>query len=231
MRIVGYIRVSTDYQVTTQIGLDFQEQAIHEYAKKNNIETVVVHRDEGISGALGIARRPGLLRALNELTKDSILVVDKRDRLARDIMVMAMIESMVSKKKSRIISLSGEGTADDSPSSILLRRMVDIFSEHERLLTSERVKVIHKVKKERREPMGILPFGYRRCDNGKKFERDPDQQKILKRIVTLRNNGTSFQKIANRLNNEKIYNRDNLAWTKYSINKAYKHYHTWGAIC
>lgn len=59
-----------------------------------------------------------------------MLIVAKRDRLGRDPMVVAMIESAVKRKGARIVSAAGEGTDSDSPTDILMRRMVDAFAEY-----------------------------------------------------------------------------------------------------
>jgi DNA invertase Pin-like site-specific DNA recombinase len=60
-----------------------------------------------------------------------VLLVAKRDRIGRlDPLPMAMIESAVRRKRARIVSAAGEGTENDDPSSILMRRMIDAFAEY-----------------------------------------------------------------------------------------------------
>jgi DNA invertase Pin-like site-specific DNA recombinase len=46
----------------------------------------------GISGAPELDKRPGLLEALNAPEKGTILLVVRRDRLARDTLTAAMAE-------------------------------------------------------------------------------------------------------------------------------------------
>jgi DNA invertase Pin-like site-specific DNA recombinase len=70
------------------------------------------------------------MAAINELDNGDILLVAKRDRLGRDPLVLAMIESTVARAGAKIVSAAGEGTESDEPSAILMRRMIDAFSEY-----------------------------------------------------------------------------------------------------
>ena len=49
--------------------------------------------DAAVSGGLLFEQRPALLRALDAIGKDDVLIVAKRDRLGRDVINVAMIES------------------------------------------------------------------------------------------------------------------------------------------
>ncbi|MGH9601658.1 MAG: recombinase family protein, partial [Terriglobales bacterium] len=62
-----------------------------------------VFTDEGVSGGVSLDQRPGLLAALVAL-KDhdaSVLLVAKRDRLARDVLVAAMVERLAERTGAR----------------------------------------------------------------------------------------------------------------------------------
>ena len=160
MKIIGYIRVSTDQQVESGLGLESQKQACNDYAQKLGNTIHEFFQDDGLSGSLTLEKRPGILQAIAALNKGAILVVAKRDRLGRDNFVLAMIESAVARKGARIVSAAGEGTNNDDPSSMLMRRMIDAFSEYERLIIKERTKAALHVKKGRNERVGHIPFGY-----------------------------------------------------------------------
>jgi hypothetical protein len=58
---------------------------------------VKVFEDIGVSGAAELDRRPGLLAALGALAEEraGLLIVHKRDRLARDPMIAGMITRLV----------------------------------------------------------------------------------------------------------------------------------------
>lgn len=220
MKIVGYIRVSTDQQVESGLGLEAQVKAIQDYAHKFGVEKPEVFRDEGISGALSLEKRLGILEAIAHLKKGSVLVVAKRDRLGRDPMVVAMIESAVKRKGSRIVSAAGEGTDNDDPSSILMRRLVDAFGEYERLIIGARTKAALKAKKDKGERVGYIPFGKRLSDDGITLIDHSAEQRILQKIKALRNKGLSIRNIARAMNENKILNRKQLAWNHASVHRA-----------
>src|SRR4051794_33589968 len=51
MRVVAYLRVSTDRQAEEGLGFDVQEQAIRAWAKHGGHRVVAWTRDEGVSGS------------------------------------------------------------------------------------------------------------------------------------------------------------------------------------
>ena len=106
MNIVAYLRVSTLSQAESGAGLAAQEDACRRAAPS----LASVYRDEGVSGSTGLDKRPALLAAIGELGKGDALLVAKRDRLGRDPLAVAMIESAVKRKGAKIISAAGEGT-------------------------------------------------------------------------------------------------------------------------
>lgn len=194
MAAYAYLRVSTDQQVQSGAGLDAQEDA----CRRSAGELAGVYRDEGVSGKTGLDKRPALLEAIAELSKGDTLIVAKRDRLGRDPLVVAMIEASVKRKGARIVSAAGEGTDSDSPTDILMRRMVDAFAEYERLVIGARTKAALQAKKVRSERTGSIPYGYR-CDDGVNLIANEVEQQALIIIRDLHDKGLSLRNIAMRL--------------------------------
>lgn len=221
MKIIGYLRVSTEQQSESGLGLEAQKSAITEYAKKFNIIDPVIFRDEGLSGALSLDKRQGMLEAIAALTKGSMLVVAKRDRLGRDPMVLAMIESAVKRKGARIISVAGEGTESDDPSSILMRRLVDAFGEYERLIIGARTKVALKAKKEKNQRVGHIPFGKKLSLDGIHLEPNIFEIKTVHLMSKLHAKKTSIRKIADIVNNKGKLNRG-AKWNHASVHRILK---------
>ena len=85
---VAYIRVSTSDQA---LGPEAQRGQIEAWAKREGIEIVSFHVDQGVSGGAQVADRPAMLEAIGVLAKSGagLFVVAKRDRLARDIVIAA----------------------------------------------------------------------------------------------------------------------------------------------
>lgn len=217
MKIVGYIRVSTEYQAESKHGLDAQIFAIEKYAAQSKGELKEIFRDEALSGSLSLEKRPGMLNAINALSKGDLLVVAKRDRLGRDALVMAMIEAAVKRKGAKIISLAGEGTENDDPTGMLMRRMIDAFSEYERLIIGLRISAALQAKKRKNERVGYIPYGYQLCDNGIHLSKNICEHTLLQEMNKLRESGISIRNIAKYLNERNLLNRGGSKWNHSSI--------------
>ncbi len=161
-RAIAYLRVSTDDQST---GLDAQLDACRAYAERHGLD-LVVFRDDGVSGSTGLDRRPGLLEALGAIEAGDVLVVAKRDRLARDPIVAAMVEAAVLRRRARIVSVAGEGTDGDDPASILFRRIIDAFAEYERLVIKARTRGALVALRRRGRVSGTVPYGMSAVEDG-----------------------------------------------------------------
>jgi DNA invertase Pin-like site-specific DNA recombinase len=217
MKIIGYIRVSTEYQAESKHGLDAQLFAIQKYSKQTNTPLHEIFRDEALSGSLSLEKRPGMLSAINSLARGDLLVVAKRDRLGRDALVMAMIESAVKRKGAKIISLAGEGTENDDPTGMLMRRMIDAFSEYERLIIGIRVSAALQAKKTKGERIGYIPFGYKLQSDGVHLDKHSPEQTILEEMYNLREKGHSIREIAKIMNDKNLLNRNGNKWNHSSI--------------
>ena len=212
MATLAYLRVSTASQAESGAGLDAQHDACLRAAG----ELAGTYRDEGVSGKTGLDKRPALLDAIAELGKGDTLIVAKRDRLGRDPLVVAMIEASVARKGARIVSAAGEGTDSDSPTDILMRRMVDAFAEYERLVIGARTRAALQAKKQRGERTGSIPYGKRLADNGVDLIPDEAEQEILSIIFDLNEKGLSLRNIASRLT-AKGYQSRGKAWHHQTI--------------
>lgn len=162
-----------------------------------------VYSDIGVSGGAPLDKRPSLLAAIEALQAGGVLLVSKRDRLARDVMVSAMVERLVDRKGASVRSCTGTGDAD-GPEGLLMRRLVDAFAEYERELIRARTRSALAVKKSKNERVGGIPYGARLSTDRVHLERDPQEQRALLRIRKLRSEGVSIRKVAARLNQEGV---------------------------
>lgn len=224
MQAVAYLRCSTDEQADARNGLEAQLHAIRLHCEKNGWQLVGTHTDAGVSGAAQLDKRPGLLDAVNAVERGAVLLVAKRDRLARDVVACAVVERMVAKRGGRVVSVAGEGTEADDPTSILLRRIVDAFSEHERLVIAARTRAALQAKRRRGERAGRVPYGYQLADNGSRsragnpvaLEAVPGQLVVVERIRRERAAGLSVRAIAAGLTADGIPTATGSAVWRYS---------------
>ena len=130
-KIYAYLRISADNQFEREDGLTTQLKHCQIWAEDKGYSIEKVFEDRGVSGSTGLDKRPSLLEAISLLKKGDILLISRRYCLTHDFIEMDKIEAAINCKKARIISTMGEGTENDDPSSILMRRMIDIFGEYE----------------------------------------------------------------------------------------------------
>ncbi len=193
-KVIAYLRVSTGEQAESGLGLEAQLDAITKAAGT----PAAVYRDEGYSGSN--PKRPGLLEALEALSKGDTLAVAKRDRLARDTMLSLWIEKEAKRRGARVVSAAGEGTEGDGPAEILLRRMMDAFAEYERLIIGARTAAALQAKRRRGEKTGgDVPFGYLLGEDGKRLVEDADEQRVIALVLELRGQGWTLRQIGAEL--------------------------------
>lgn len=222
-KVIIYLRVSTDEQAESRAGLDAQLDACTRWCKHNEEDLFIVCRDEGISGAADISKRPGLLAAVDHLEDGAVLLVAKRDRLGRDPILVAMIEATAKRKGARIVSAAGEGTDSDNPTDILMRRIVDAFAEYERLIIASRVKAALQAKKARGQRVGYIPYGYRLAEDGVHLEEDEKEQYIRSLVRDMKEQEKlSWRKVAARLNKLEHPNRFGRQWNHVSAWRCFK---------
>lgn len=194
---VIYCRVSTEEQATKGLSLRAQEETCAAVADRNGWTVSATCRDAGVSAGLALDRRPGLVQAIAQLTLGSVLLIAKRDRIFRaDPFECAVIERAIRSRGGRIVSCAGEGTEDDSPSSIMMRRLLDAFAEYERLQVSVRTRAIMASKRARGERTGRIPFGQRLAADGRLLEPDQAELHALEAMRSLRAGGMSLRQIA-----------------------------------
>ena len=203
MEAILYVRVSTAEQ---HLGPQAQTDAAQLWAKANNIVIRETYTDHGISGGKGISgleldldKRPALMQAIDELQEGDVLLVAKRDRLARDSILAGLIERLVNRKGAVIASADGAGNGD-GPEAQLLRNIVNAFAEYERLLIKARTKSALAIKKSKGERVGQIPYGKRLASDGKRLVDDEAEQQVIQTILQLSRRGYSQRRIARHLN-------------------------------
>lgn len=194
MATIAYLRVSTDEQADSGLGLEAQLAAIEKAVGKPD----AVHRDEGYSGK--DPQRPGLLGALEALRRGDRLVVAKRDRLARDTFLALWCEKEAKRRNARIVSAAGEGTESEDPAAVLMRTLVDAFAQYERQLIAARTAAALQAKRARGEKTGgDVPYGFRLAEDGCHLVEDPDEQRTVDLVRELKGRGWSLRQIGAEL--------------------------------
>lgn len=182
-RAVAYLRVSTEEQ---HLGPEAQRTAIEGWAAREGVEIVAWKTEQGVSGGAELADRPVLTEAIASLHEHNagVLVVAKRDRLARDVTKAREIAALVQVAGAAV--RSADGASDlAGPEGVLMQTIVDTFAEYERLLIRARTKAALDRKRARGEAVGKPPYGFR-VGPGTKLIEDPGEQAVIREIVRLK---------------------------------------------
>ncbi|MSP59462.1 MAG: recombinase family protein [Myxococcales bacterium] len=190
---IGYLRVSTEDQ---KLGPEAQRAAIEAWAAREGVAIVEWFTDSGVSGGSEIADRPGLLAALTALRVRSagLLLIAKRDRIARDVVIAGMIDRAVTSAGARTVAADGAGNGE-SPADAFMRTILDGAAEYERALIRARTSAALKAKRARGERAGEVPFDYHLAADGARLDLDPGEQNIIANVCALRAAGLSLRGI------------------------------------
>lgn len=227
MKVVGYIRVSTEEQVRNGQGLEIQEKEIKDYAKKHKTKLLELFSDKGISGANDITKRQGLNDLLVYCKKNKIdkVLITKMDRLARDVFIQLWVEKELKIYDVEIISINEDNLNGNDYMTVAMRQMVGVFAQLEKNRIADRLVGGRrsKAKEKKQKASGNCPIGYKYQYNeqGKNpvVVIDDERAVIVKEIFSLYLRGNSLQKIADKLNVKDIKTERGNKWGKQSIHK------------
>jgi len=155
---VAYIRHSTEDQ---RLSEGAQRAAVEAWAAREGVALVAWHLDAGVSGGADLADRPALVAALADLRAcgAGVLVVAKRDRLARDTMIAGMIDRAAETCGARIVSADGAGNGD-SPADLFMRQILDAAAQYERGMIRARTRAALRAKRAAGYRAGTVPYGF-----------------------------------------------------------------------
>src|SRR4051812_20670233 len=103
-RMIGYVRVSTDEQAESGLGLASQERTVRQECRHRGWHLVRLVRDEGLSAKT--LERPGLqlaLRAIADGQADGIIAA-KLDRLSRSVIDFATLLDWAESAEATIVA-------------------------------------------------------------------------------------------------------------------------------
>jgi len=201
-RAVGYLRTSTDDQT---LGMEAQRAALDSYARRHGLRLVATHA-EHVSGAAPLEERTELLGAMEAARRHraAVLLVAKRDRLARDHVVAALLERELERDGIAIVSCDGSGNGSGAEAE-LMRTILGALGQYERALIRSRTKAALAAQRARGvRSAGSIPYGNRLAADGKTLEPHPAEGPVVERIRRERDRGATFAAIVAGLNRDKV---------------------------
>lgn len=204
-KAVAYIRVSTLEQVKEGVSLQDQENKIRAYCIAAGLELVEMVKEEGVSGAKKINRRPAgqrLLAALIE-SKASHVVALKLDRLFRNSADALTVTEDWNREgiALHLVDFGGQSLNTASAVGRMFITMLAAMSEFERALIRERTLSAMQFKKAKRDIYSPVPMGFQR-GQGKALTEDKAEQALIASIKAAHAAGASFNAIAAGLNRQ-----------------------------
>ena len=209
--VIGYVRVSTEDQAENGISLAEQRTRIKAYCAAHGLELARIASDNGRSGK-ATANRPGLLRALEELDDAEAegLVVCKLDRLSRTTTDILGLVERANRDGWQLHSIH-EHLDTTTAAGRFVVGILSLLAQMEREQTAERTRsALAELRRQGKRISGRPPFGYR--FEGDDVIPEPEEQRILARILELRAAGLGARRIAKALNDTGTRNPRTLRW-------------------
>jgi site-specific DNA recombinase len=209
-----YARYSTDRQRETSI--EDQLRAARELAARSGWEVVATRTDEGVSGSVPVAMRPGGKALLADVLagRFDVLIVEGLDRLSREI---GEAETMVKRLEHRGVRIIG--TADGYDSRAQGRKIMRIARGlvNELYLDDLREKTHRGLAGnfDRGMSAGGRTYGYRTEDAGPAGRRmvvDADEARIVHELFERFADGESVRAIVHNLNSRGLRSARGGTW-------------------
>ena len=192
---IAYIRVSTDKQGKSGLGLEAQKAALEGFAEREGFELVSRFQEvETGKGADALSKRPQLAKALQEARRLKCpIVVSKLCRLSRDV---AFISGLMSKSVPFIVTELGP---DVEPFMLHIYAAV---AEKERAMIAQRTREALKAAKARGVKLGNpnLEQAREKASASRTANADRFAANVLPIIKEIQATGASMRQTAKALN-------------------------------
>jgi site-specific DNA recombinase len=213
---IGYVRVSSEEQADSGLGLEAQRQRIVAFCAMKGLRLTEVYEDAGVSGGKPLSSRPAGSRLLNAARRGKVVVVAKLDRLFRSVADAAGVIADFDKKGIELVAIA-EGFDMTNPYGRAMAQMASVFAELERAMIRERTKSAMDIKRSRRERIsGHAPFGWDFSLDGRLVENTREQE-VIRVMALLRAQGLSYRGIATRLDAEGIVPKRGRQWIHTTV--------------
>lgn len=216
-KYVAYLRVSTQKQGYSGLGLEAQREIIHNYLHDKIPISEYVEVESGRK-----SNRPKLKEALSQCRKEgAILIVAKLDRLARSVSFLSsLLESDV-----EIVF------CDFPQANKMVLHIISAISQYEAELTAARTKAALQAKKARGFRLGnpehLLDKHEEAIQNSiktckAKADSNPNNKRAIALLRTLVKEEHTYQEMAEILNREGFVSSHGCSFTKSTVYKLIK---------
>lgn len=204
MNVFGYLRVSGRSQIDGD-GPERQRQAIKSFCDTHQLTFSGEFFERGISGTTEAMERPEFLRMLESIEYGrggtwpqgpvEIIVVERMDRLARDLMVQEFLLAECRKRGIKVYSADQGALVDmasdgGDPTRKLIRQILGALAEW------EKSQLVFKLRAARQRKKAASGW----CEGQTPYGSRPAEQEILNFAVSMFETTRSYTRVAELLN-------------------------------
>jgi len=210
MKLVGYIRVSTEEQAKEGLSLDAQKEKISKYTSLFDAQLVDIVADPGVSAGNPLEDRSGgkrIIEMVNNKEVDGVVSL-KLDRLFRNASdCLNVVEKWDKQSTSlHLIEMGQQAINTAGPMGKFFITIMAGVAELERNQIRERTTlVMQHMKEQGLYTGGRPPYGYK-VENGR-IVVDEKERNVINSITTMRDNGLFLKQIASELKDLGVLSR------------------------
>lgn len=210
VKAFAYLRVSGKGQISGD-GFPRQLKAIKEYAAAHEITIARVFREEGVTGTKETMDREAFAEMMTALHSNGVrtIIIEKLDRLARDLMVQEATIADLQKHGFTLVSVAEPDLMASDPTRILMRQLMGAVAQYDK---SQVVLKLRGARMRMRAKEG-------RCEGRKPFGFFDGEEAVIEHMNALRATGLGFDRIAAQLNAEGLKTRTGARWHGLVVNR------------
>lgn len=213
MLSIGYIRNS---RITQSNSISTQKSLIKDYCKNNGIKLDEIIIDEGISGSGDkIKDRDGyqdIMKMVKDGKVDNLICVSI-SRFGRNLGEIYKSVELMDKMGTKFHSV--KENIDDSVYGRFVLNLLGSLYEMELSILKERTRDTLKVKKENNQVYTKSVYGFDRVGNN--LIENPKEEKMIRKMVRLKESGKSYGEIMNYLNRNKYRNKSGNKFSRGNV--------------
>jgi len=213
--LIIYSRISCEKTIREDASIETQIALGENYAKSNGYNVLGTFSEiasggkddrEELAGAIEMAKTAGATIWFYSLSRFSRSLIHS----------LKWFEEF---KKLGIKFVSHSEKADvETAAGIFQTQMICSVGEYARNVTAERTReTLANLKNNGKKYTRKTPYGFRLSKDKKHFRKSVKEQRVIRRMQNLREEGCSFQLIANILNDERIKPREGGEWVKSAV--------------
>ena len=214
-----YVRVSTGYQIDRD-SLPFQKKELKNYCKytlhNSNYE---IFEDAGKSGKN--TDRPGFQRMIELIRSGRVshVIVYKIDRISRNLVDFSVMYDEFKRNRVTFVSLNEQFDTSSAIGEAVLK-IILVFAELERKMTSERVKAVMIGRAQGGKWNGArMPYGWKWNSEKELPEPDPTEAPNARLIYELYERTRSTSLVRNALIENNVPTKRGGIWTTHTLSE------------